>query len=97
MNFCDVSKQNTINVLASALRVTHVWRDDLLIIDSRRGMSIDEASDRAWVDVMHPSVNDTWVATIVPAPGANRDVVSAALAYRARHFAKSLTRELEAA
>lgn len=96
-NFSDVSRQNTINALANALRVTHAWRDDLLIIESRHGISIDEASDRLWVDVMHPSVSDTWIATIVPARGAHPDVVAAALSYRARHYSRSLVRELEAA
>lgn len=97
LNFSDVSKQNTVNVLANALRVTHAWRDDLLIIESRHGISIDEASDRLWVDVMHPTVGDTWIATIVPARGAHPDVVAAALAYRARHYTNSIKRSLVAA
>ena len=97
MNYVDVSKKNTMDMLAGALRVTRAWRDDILVVDARHGVSVDEASARLWADVMHPAAGDTWIVSLIPTPGAHRDLVAAALAYRARHFAKSLTRELEAA
>ena len=77
--------------------MTKAWRDDILVIDSRYGVSIDEADARLWVDVMHPTASDTWIVMLTPAPGAHRDIVAAAFAYRARHYSRSLTRELEAA
>lgn len=79
--------------LSRALRVTRALIDDVVVIDEPRGITTDEATLRLWVDVMHPTGQDTWHATLIAARGVTPEAAAAAFAYRARHFAHSVNRE----